>query len=221
MENTFTVESSKIKSLSDNSKRLNIFYKIYLWWKFEGKYSHIKIMTGIVNLIRWFPIIWKDRDYDYNYIWEILKTKIKFQAKYIGDRDHHVRAKRDSEIMMLCARLIDLIQNEHYESEYSDYHYSEMYFVPISDEDLNDMDDDSKKVMKGGSTLQHQEIWEKFDNYFAKYPHAYREVTKTDTYILTNDSKEKIAMNMGYYLHRKANRILFMLLERNITNWWD
>jgi hypothetical protein len=96
-----------------------------------------------------------------------------------------------------------------------------MYFVPISNEDLNDMDDDSKKVMKGGSTLQHQEIWENFDNYFAKYPHAYREVTKTDTYILTNDSKEKIAMNMGYYLHRKANRILFMLLERNITNWWD
>ena len=59
-------------------------------------------IQGIKTLIRWFPIIWKDRDYDDHFIWEILKFKIRNQADYIGSKDRHVSAKRDAEIMMLC-----------------------------------------------------------------------------------------------------------------------
>jgi hypothetical protein len=220
MDKKFSVENSQTKTLEREYNKLNICYKIYLWWKFDGKYMHLKFKRGIRNLFRWFPVIWKDRDYDDHYIWEILKTKIKFQGEYIGKRDFHENAKRDSEIMLLCANLIEKVQTEYYQSEYMDYHESKLYFVPIDNSDLEDLDDDIKKEMSGSTTLHFDEIWENFDEFFAKYPHAYREVTKTDTYILTNDSKEKIAMNMGYYLHRKANRILFTLLERNITNWW-
>ena len=93
--------------------------------------------------------------------------------------------------------------------------------VPIDNSDLEHLDEDSKKEMAGGSTLRFDEVWENFDEYFAKYPHAYREVTKTDRYIFVNDTKDRIAMNMGHYLHNKAKRILFELLQRNIESWWD
>ena len=76
---------------------------IPLWWDHEGKYYHKMFKTGVQNLIYWFPIIWKDRNWDSHYIFEIMMHKIKAQSKYIGARDIHTRAQRDAEIMMTCS----------------------------------------------------------------------------------------------------------------------
>jgi hypothetical protein len=206
----------------ESKTELSFWRKLYLNWKFEWRYWHKDFYQGVKNLIRWFKVIWKDRDWDDHYIWEILKTKLKHQADYIGSRGFHIDAKRDAERMMTCVRLIDIVKEEKYQSEYVDYQHSEYEFIPISQEDIDAIDDvDLKTDMKGASTLHSNEIWEKYDEYFAKYPHAYREVTKSDKYIFDNDSKQKIAMNMGYYLDTKANRILFKMLETHLRSWWD
>ena len=55
----------------------NFLEKLKLWWEFEGKYLHRDFIEGIKNLIKWFPIIWKDRNWDHSYIYEILKFKLK------------------------------------------------------------------------------------------------------------------------------------------------
>ncbi len=34
------------------------------------------IKYGIKNLITWFPIIWKDRDWDHWYLYKILRFKL-------------------------------------------------------------------------------------------------------------------------------------------------
>ena len=39
------------------------------------------IIQGIKNLLYWFPIIWKDRNFDEHFIYEILKHKLKYQSK--------------------------------------------------------------------------------------------------------------------------------------------
>ena len=85
----------------------------------------------VKNMFRWFPIIWKDEDWDSHFIFEIFKFKLKNQAKYIGSRDIHTRAKRDAEIMMLCVSLMDKIQNDHYGIEYLNYEESKFNFIPI------------------------------------------------------------------------------------------
>ena len=206
----------------ESERKLSVWRKLYLNWKFEWKYWHKDFYQGVKNLVKWLPVIWKDRSWDDHYIWEILKTKLKFQADYIAKRGIHLDANRDAERMMTCVRMIDDIQSEHYQTEYFDYQHSEYHFVPVSEEDMEDIDDEDLRFdMKGASTLHVQEIWEKYDDYFAKYPHAYREVTKTDKYIFENDSKHKIAMNMGHYLDKKANRILFKMLETHMRSWWD
>ena len=85
---------------------------IRLLWKFEIRFYLRNFISGIKNLIRWFPIIWKDRDWDDRFIWQIMIQKIKFQAQYIGKRDRHTRAKRDAEIMMTCVRLMERVKQE-------------------------------------------------------------------------------------------------------------
>lgn len=193
----------KSKSLD---KKINFLRRIYLWWKFDGQYLHKDFIYGIKNLWKWFPVIWKDRDWDDHFIWQLLIFKIKKQAKYIGDRDIHTRAKRDAQIMMTCTRLMEKIKDEYYQMEYMDY----------CEDDFDFVDSDTP----GYSELKITPISEKFDEYFAKRRSAYRFIMKNGGRF-GKDDKKRIAMGMGHYQHEKANRILFTLLERNIANWWD
>lgn len=183
-----------------------MFEKIKLWFKFEGQYYHRDFIKGIKNLIRWFSTIWKDRDWDDHYIWELLSQKLKFQAEYIGDRDFHVRAKRDTEIMLTCVRLIEKIKDEYYGIEYMDYHEIKVTFEPT-------ILSNGEKGYEYKSNI----ISEKFDEYFAKYPKVYKKVLKENP----DGNKNIIAFYMSIENHKRAKRLLFKLLENNIENWWD
>ncbi len=69
-----------------------------------------RVVDGIRNLIRWFPIVWNDRDFDYWYFEKILAHKLKAM------RDFHVSpnamsmeapevAKQIDEVLALYDRL--------------------------------------------------------------------------------------------------------------------
>jgi hypothetical protein len=66
------------------------------------------------NILRWLPIIWKDEQWDYYYIFEILKHKLIFTAEHTRKYGYHTLAEYDADKMMLCVRLIEKIQNEEY-----------------------------------------------------------------------------------------------------------
>jgi hypothetical protein len=185
-----------------------MFNSIRLWFRWEAKYLHRDIIQGIKNLFKWFPVIWKDRDWDDHYIWELLKFKLKNQSKYIGYHDRHTTAKRDAEIMMTCVRLIDKIQTEFYQSEYSDYQETEFYF-----EDCNDM--------SNHKMLKIKELNNNFDEYFKKYPLIHKKVLKMEKPIFKTSNDSGIAMNVSYVNHERARKLLFKILENNIERWWD
>lgn len=193
-----------------------MFNKIRLWWKFDGKYLHRDIAQGIKNLIKWFPIIWKDRDWDHQFIFDTLQFKLQNQAKYIGDHNRHTRAKEDAELMMKCVDLIEKVKTEFYQAEYMDYHESTFEFVEIPEDERGDWYEE-------GMTQLHSElISERFDEYFAKYPEVYEYVLKhKKAQIFSINTKQQIAMNMGHELHKRARKELFDILEKNIEGFWD
>lgn len=80
-------------------------------------YKIRSIIKGIKNLWKWRKTIYKDRDWDQYYIFEILKTKLKFQSEHFYKHGNHVSSERDTEKMKLCVRLIDKVQNEYYLDE--------------------------------------------------------------------------------------------------------
>jgi len=184
-----------------------MYYAIKRWFNQELPYYPKYFVQGIKNLVRWFPIIWKDRDWDHHYIWQIMKFKILNQAEYIGTKDRHMSAKRDAEIMRLCVRLMDKVQNEYYSSEYMDYHKSRYYFVDIEGENLKE--------------LKHFLLTENYDVFFSKYPLVYKAVMKSKNTLFRKDTKEGIAINIAHMNHKRAMKLLFTLMEKNISNWWD
>lgn len=187
-------------------KKIKELYYELIGYKVKFFYNSLR------NLIRWAPVIWKDRDWDGWYIYTVLETKIKHQAKYIGDRDYHTEAKRDAERMMLCVRLIQKIKEEHYEAEYMDYHVSNYHW-----DDCDDMPD-----MK---QLRIEEVSNTFNDYFLNHPLEYKRVVNNpDKQVFkfeSLDDVQRIAMDMSYNRQKRARRILFTLLERNIERWWD
>jgi hypothetical protein len=190
-----------------------LFKNPYLWWKFEGRYYHKDLYKGIKNLIQWFPVIWKDRDWDSYYIFRILEHKLKLQAKGISKRDIHVNAQRDAGVMRTCVRLMEKVRDDYYESEYLDYYKTKMWFEDIEDS-------------PGYSTIESKIISENFDEYFKKYPLIYKRVLNGEGIVninkkSKNQRKNAIAMNIAHINQKRANKLLFKMLETNIKRWWD
>jgi hypothetical protein len=188
---------------------------IPLWWSQEGKYLHIQIKRGVKNLIYWFPIIWKDRNWDSSYIFDIMKHKLTSQADYIGRRDFHTRAQLDAKRMRLCVKLMGLVQDEFYSSEYSDYHKTKHWFADIAEK-------------PGYSSWESRLLEENFDDYFKKYPLIYKRVINGEGIFsledhdnVSTDKKQRIAMNIGHINHDRARKLLFKIMEENIEGWWD
>ena len=93
------------------------YWKLYRWFRWEFKYQHKYIKYGVQNLYKWFWVIWRDRDFDHHYIYQVLKFKLEKQAKHLGERNWHESSKREAELMMTCVRLINKLQNEEYYDE--------------------------------------------------------------------------------------------------------
>lgn len=197
----------------ENRPRPNLLRRVYLWWVNDGKYYHKYLRQGISNIIYWFPVIWKDRHWDDHYIFEVLKHKLKTQAKYIGDRDFHTRAKLDAKRMNLCVKLIELVQEEPYSMEYMDYHKDRVWFTDCEDR-------------PGSSLYNSEEVWEKYDDFFKKYPLVYKRVLKGEGPFTLDgrdeaDMKRLIAMNIAHLNHDRARKLLFKIMEENIEEWWN
>lgn len=168
------------------------------------RYSIRNFFKSINNLIYWFPIIWKDRDWDSHYIWEILKHKLTKQANSIAKNNNHTRAQYDAQKMRLCVRLIDKIQEEYYNMEYMDYHDIEMVFGEPDERDRCEL------TFKTNS--------ENYDDYLKKYPSSVRNVLKNYKH---EPVKSRLVRDVAHYNHMKAKRVLFSILENRIEWWWD
>lgn len=196
----------------EKSRKVNVFEKIALWWRFEGRYYHIDFVRGVKNLWVWFPVIWKDRNWDDHFIFELLRVKLQKQADYIGGKDRHLSAKRDSEKMRLVAKLIKLKQDDFYGMEYMDYHNTEYDFVPT---------DESEKWFTMEDTL----VSENFQDYFDKYPRQYKRVMSGEINRYSNSVGEKdkqlIAMEIAHENQDRCRKLIFKIMESEIEKWWN
>jgi hypothetical protein len=80
-------------------------------------YKYNCLVDGIKNLWKWRKTIYRDRDWDYWYIYEILKTKLRFQAEYMLNHGVTEKSTEVAKQLLGCAEMIDKIQNEYYIDE--------------------------------------------------------------------------------------------------------
>jgi hypothetical protein len=81
-------------------------------WKIKEYIKKIK------NLIRWAPIIWNDRDWDYYFIYEILKQKLINVEKFTRRDGVHFYNNRDADDILKAIDLINKVQTEYHLDKY-------------------------------------------------------------------------------------------------------
>jgi len=84
------------------------------WYYFQSGYRRIK------RFIAWFPIIWRDEDWDSAYLFEIMRFKISRIRKEIDTNKRHVGYQKHVRQMKVVEELLSRIA---YNRVYSDFYW--------------------------------------------------------------------------------------------------
>ncbi len=171
-----------------------------LYWSKIG-YKVKGFFTSVGNLIKWFPIIWKDRDWDNHFIFEALKFKLKNTANYLVKYDRYVGVEDDVRYIRICEKLIQRIQDDYYQMEYQDYIVQEMYTVDGS--------------------LEFKTIKDNSLTFIKQHPNTYKKVVANPKYKSYIQNNNGTCLAIGIERHLKARKLLFKILEEKIEGWWD
>jgi hypothetical protein len=161
--------------------------------------------TGVKNIFKWMPTIYHDRDWDGDFILKILQKKIEFQRKELVSANRHMNIDRDNRDMTLALNLLERVREEHYQLECMDYWNDDISFEDVPNKP------DSKSI-------EIKTTDERFDDYLNKYPSSVRVVIKKHGVI---EDKKTLCLEVSYYNHNKANKLLFRILEERLPYWWD
>jgi hypothetical protein len=92
------------------------------WWCYRIViYSHpfLTFKAGVQNLIYFFPIIWRDRDWDDTYLTRLMAHKLKRMEKSFEKYSMHKYVDRDIKNIRMCRILCERIsEDEYYERNY-------------------------------------------------------------------------------------------------------
>lgn len=117
------------------------YFKIYLHSTLRAPFRPFRqIKEGIVNLIKWFPVIWEDRDWDYSYMERILRHKLYMMEKFFYSKDVHIAdADKVAKQIKECREILDLLDgdelsDEIYKEYYKKYPFNGINFEPTEEE---------------------------------------------------------------------------------------
>jgi hypothetical protein len=96
--------------------------------------------------------------------------------------------------------------------EYMDYHNQDMSFKPVPGK-------------PDRSELVFNQISERFDEYFAKYPRQYKRVLdgRINRFGRTRPitDKQVIAMEIAHENQARCQKLIFGIMHDHIEGWWD
>lgn len=114
---------------------MSIFKRVYFFFRDYGiSYLYYCTINGIRNLIKYFNIIWMDRNDDYIYLYRILKVKLQYM-KYSYERDKHHDMKPYIKQLQFCINCLNrLIENKYFDPKNTLYNkYGKIIFKEVSE----------------------------------------------------------------------------------------
>lgn len=199
-----------------------------LW--FIPKRAVFDFIDFLKRLKVWLPALWKDRDWDDSFIFDILKTKLITQRNYLISQNRHTGIEATNRDITICLNLIERFQQSHYEVEHFDFCDSDIWFEESDVEELSEViaDEigDKQQFYQMKSKITRDNLLE----YIDKYPldrektilwMKKKEIDGFEDYRENEKSRQRLAMFMSHFRHQKCKRLLFLIMSEKIEGWWD
>ena len=145
------------------------------------RYQWYDFRCGVKNLIKWFKIIWADRNWDHTYIYKIIEHKLRLQSDsmrsgFLLEKDKY--ADQMLEVAELAKKLADTW--DYYESPANDdfeaaWGETKMDFEPVEGSngqyytmvtrraDGTDFTEDENERMSEARGVMHKEVQKQID----------------------------------------------------------
>ena len=78
----------------------------------RNNYMLYSLKRGIINLIRWFPIVWRDEDWDWAFLAEIMEFKFRNMSRCFKHCGHSVDSERQARNTLICAELLKRLRED-------------------------------------------------------------------------------------------------------------
>lgn len=158
----------------------------------------IHIKNGIKNMWNWRTIIWKDRDFDQYYLYEILHKKLKNMEDFFYSKDTHIMdAEKYANQIKECRILVDRIINDAFHDEAFKEYYEK---YPNKDFSFSPCESEKERVKQGLPARLYEMLNVKNEERDKMFRDA-------------NDLADRAA--------EEAKKKLFDNLAKNIDYWWD
>jgi len=160
------------------------------------EYFFRSVKYGTENLIKWFPVVWKDRDWDHWFLYVILQFKLKQMEKLQRKYGHGLNSEDYANQMRTCILLLDrLIKDD----------YLENVLKPHEEK-------------WGETTMDFKATRERDDLYEAYF--------KTEKAITKKQKEQEHKERMRLYKHEGKLKqqdldYLFKYMHKHILGWWD
>lgn len=157
-----------------------------------------KLVNTLKYVFKWLIIVWKDKPYDYNFLWILLQYKLKTMREFFGSSNTLSKyASRNIPVIKDCEYLLTRLIKDDYHELAGDYLYeqkwgkSKVIITPVKDRhDLFEL----QIIEKNAATIELQKQARKEWNVISKN---------------------------AEYLKKQDIKYLFHLISKHILNWWD
>jgi hypothetical protein len=81
-------------------------------------YKIKRTIRQVHKILRWIPILWRDRDWDYYFVYEILKQKLIDTEKHTRVDSFHMFNESDADGILKAISMIEKVQTEYFLDKY-------------------------------------------------------------------------------------------------------
>jgi len=104
-----------LKIKQDISLKLeSVYYRFVAKLERSLNFLRYDIPRGIRNLTVWFPIIWRDRNFDQFYLYEIMEKKLEQMERCFSTNEIRLHQNRTVREIKICRYILNRLKNDWY-----------------------------------------------------------------------------------------------------------
>lgn len=92
-------------------------YSVRFWFHDKDIFHPRRVYRKCANIVRWVPILWRDTDWDYSGLYEIIEYKIRNMRTHQLEHANHTDANEVAEQMKTAADCLKRLRDDNYIEE--------------------------------------------------------------------------------------------------------